>query len=94
MHNNYDKLIRTLPSAIHVESNSKVGKSKSGFGFKTGFETFAKSVGFGFGFGCDLNVFNMEDLDKSFLKVVDLDLIIGGFGFEHFNPWVWIWIWI
>ncbi len=41
-----------------------VGKSKSGFGFKSGFSYFAKSVDL----DLDLNIFNTSDLDLSFLK--------------------------
>ena len=57
-----------------------VGKSKSGFGFKSGFEDFSQIRLIWFGF--DLNVFDIDDLDLdldlSFLKEVDL---------------IWIWIW-
>ncbi len=50
-----------------------VAKSKSGFGFKSGFNNFCP----GFGFGLDLNFFEMVDLELdlelSFFKVLDLD---------------------
>ncbi len=64
---------------------TKAGKSKSGFGFKSGFDHFSKSKwiwlenvqirGFGFGFE-----FGTASIFKS--------------GFVNLNPRIWIWIWI